>query len=267
MAELKCKNCGGTMEADETNSYAICEYCGEKQKIEKSEAEIKAEILKKKEQERIELKERLKEKTKETEKKIKKIVKIILICVIVVVIFYAVMMIILLVTDDSNNTSETNSALDIAVSDTIESTTEIASQNKAIENIEILDLFESLEKAKTVLGEETRDPQNIENYTKYSFEDVTVLCEYGTNNVYSISVEYNLENSKNKYTILGINGNSTQSDWDNTLGEMDYTNYGSYGNPICGYNIEYYGLEYTVEIVSTGNNPDKIIIYKGYYTE
>ncbi len=31
--DLKCQNCGGTMEPDENGTYAICEYCGKKQEI------------------------------------------------------------------------------------------------------------------------------------------------------------------------------------------------------------------------------------------
>lgn len=31
--DLKCQNCGGTMEPDESGVYAICEYCGKKQEI------------------------------------------------------------------------------------------------------------------------------------------------------------------------------------------------------------------------------------------
>ena len=31
--DLKCQNCGGTMEPDENGMYAICEYCGKKQEI------------------------------------------------------------------------------------------------------------------------------------------------------------------------------------------------------------------------------------------
>jgi len=36
MAELKCNNCGGAMQADEMNENAVCEYCGAKQRIENS---------------------------------------------------------------------------------------------------------------------------------------------------------------------------------------------------------------------------------------
>ena len=31
--DLKCQNCGGTMEPEENGMYAVCEYCGKKQEI------------------------------------------------------------------------------------------------------------------------------------------------------------------------------------------------------------------------------------------
>lgn len=37
MIDLKCENCGGTMQPDENGLYAICEYCGARQEIEKKQ--------------------------------------------------------------------------------------------------------------------------------------------------------------------------------------------------------------------------------------
>ena len=34
MTDLKCKNCGGTIEPEENGLYAVCEYCGSRQEIE-----------------------------------------------------------------------------------------------------------------------------------------------------------------------------------------------------------------------------------------
>lgn len=33
MIDLKCKNCGGTMQPEENGLYAVCEYCGAKQEM------------------------------------------------------------------------------------------------------------------------------------------------------------------------------------------------------------------------------------------
>lgn len=84
MAGLKCKNCGGNMLMDEKNEYAVCEYCGAKQKIEKSEAEIKAELMRKNEEQIAQQRE----KANKTNKKIKKAIQIILIIFIVSIVLF-----------------------------------------------------------------------------------------------------------------------------------------------------------------------------------
>lgn len=37
MAELKCKNCGGSMEIESNQKFAICEYCGCRERINEYE--------------------------------------------------------------------------------------------------------------------------------------------------------------------------------------------------------------------------------------
>lgn len=256
MSDLICKNCGGTMQADENNEYAICEYCGAKQKIEKSEAELKAEILKKKQQERNEYKEKLKQKTKTSGKKIK---KIIIILVSVIVAFYAIMLVLSFcgVFDDNDNTSNNASTNDTSMTSNINESTQAQK-----EVIELLDLFDSFETAKQILGEETEETQDIEEYTKHTFGDVSILCTYETNNIYCINIDCDSAITKNEYTISGININSSQEIWDSNSYDIMYNNYNIDGDLVCDYIIKSNERTFTTEIVFKANIPDKIIIFE-----
>ncbi len=37
MIDLKCENCGGTMQPEKNGLYAVCEYCGAKQELGKEQ--------------------------------------------------------------------------------------------------------------------------------------------------------------------------------------------------------------------------------------
>lgn len=128
-------------------------------------------------------------------------------------------------------------------------------------NIEIIDLFNGLETVEKILGPQTNDSQDIEAYTRYTFDNVAVLCEYGTNNIYSIAVNYDSDEAKSKYTVLGIDGNSVDDDWVNVFGEMYYNSYDSNGVPVYSYETEYNGILYDIEITASSEHPDKISVW------
>ena len=261
MAELKCNNCGGAMQADEMNENAVCEYCGAKQRIEKSEAELKAEILKKKEQERIENKDKRKQKIK----KFKKTILIIVAVWISLNIIFTLIALLVPMDDD----------LDYYDKTTIENTTESISNETStrnyensfqyVEPIEIAELFNGgLETAEELLEPQSKAPQDIEAYTRYTFNCVAVMCEYGTNSIYSISVDFTNKNTNVDYTVFGLTKNTTRMNWDSALGEMYYQGYDSNGNPVYSYELEYNGNTYSVEVTATSDTPDKITVYKQY---
>lgn len=260
MAELKCTNCGGIMQTDEANEFAVCEYCGAKQRIEKSEAELKAEILKKKEQEKIENKDKRKQKIK----KLKKTILIIVAVWISLNIIFTLIALLVPMDDD----------LDYYEQTTIENTTESISNETSTQNyensfqyvepIEIAELFNGdLETAEELLEPQSKAPQDMEAYTKYTFNCVTVMCEYGTNNIYSISVDYTNKNTNVEYTVFGLSGNTTQTNWESALGEMFFQGYDSNDNPVYSYELEYdEDTTYNIEITATSETPDKITVYK-----
>lgn len=262
MSELKCKNCGGTMQIDETKSYAVCEYCGEKQKIEKSGKEIVEDsfntlLAKSDERQKARAKKRADNREK-IKPKLKKVKRIILICVVLIVALYAVLMIIFSLTDDDSETDSTSSTI---TSSNLETTIESTSENISKEPIEILDLFDSLETAKQILGEETEEVKDIAEYQKHTFNDISLLCEYGTSNVYSVSVKYASENAKNNYTVLGINGYSTEADWDSSFGNLYYQGSDADGNSVSNYDTEYNGKCFDIEVTYSSNNPDMIRVW------
>lgn len=131
-----------------------------------------------------------------------------------------------------------------------------------IKSIEILDLFDGLEKAREVLGSETQEEKIIDPYTKHTFKNVGVMCEYGTNNIYSITVKYDYENERNMYSVLGVDGNSNKTAWSNTFGDLVCEYFDSDGNPVFSYNAEYNGDAYSVEITASSEYPDKISVYR-----
>ncbi len=84
MVQLKCKNCGGNMLADEKNEYAVCEYCSATQKIEKSDAEINTEYIRKSEEQIVRQREKINKKNKKTDK----VIQIILVIFIVSIVLF-----------------------------------------------------------------------------------------------------------------------------------------------------------------------------------
>ncbi|MGN0459239.1 MAG: hypothetical protein ACI4IL_09740 [Eubacterium sp.] len=259
MSELKCKNCGGTMEIDETNSYAICEYCGEKQKIEKSTSQIIEDGLNtiiSKSDERRELREKKKAETKEKIKpKLKRAKKIILFSIVAIVAIYIALMIVFAVTDSDDTASKVNPTTEKTFA-TEEST------NVLNEAVEITDLFYSLDKVKQVLGEESNDTLDIEEYTRYEFGNIAVLCEQGTSNIYCINIECEANESGTNYTLFNVDINSDKEIWDNLADDIMYDNYDMDGNRICDYIIKFDGKAYTTEVVFKLDAPYKIIVFQ-----
>lgn len=260
MAELKCKNCGGTMLADENNEYAVCEYCGAKQKIEKSEAEIKKEEKVKQQ----ELKSQNKKKVKKT------ILIVLIICVVFNIIFFGVLIIWGMVDssdDDNKTTSNTTAVSEEEAKETV--TKNQGSSYYLSEPIEISDLFEGdLKAAEKILEPQSAETQNIEAYTRYTFNSVSIMCKYGTDEIYSISVDFTNKDTNTEYTVFDLGQNTTQTNWDSALGEMYYQGYDSDGNPVYSYTKQYdKNTEYNIEITATSNTPDKITIYKEYTNE
>ena len=259
MAELKCTNCGGIMQTDKTNEYVVCEYCGTKQKIEKSEAEIKADLLRKKEEQKAQYREKFNKKTK----KIKKGLMIILIVFItIIVLFFGSAMVMGIIDsfseDDESTTSNTTESITNEIS-----TSSYDNDFQYTETIEIAELFNGgLETAEELLEPQSKAPQDMEAYTKYTFNCVTVMCEYGTNSIYSIAVDYTNKNTNVDYTVFGLNKNTTQTNWENALGEMFFQGYDSNDNPVYSYEIEYNGNLFDIEITATSEHPDKITVYK-----
>lgn len=145
-----------------------------------------------------------------------------------------------------------------------ESTQEASTEeNTTIQNetIELLDLFDSLETVKQTLGEETEEVKDVEAYQKHTFNEVSILCEYGTSNVYSVSVKYTSESAKNNYTVLDVNGNSTETDWDSAFGNLYYQGMDADGNSVSNYDTEYNGKWFDIEVTYSSNNPDMIRIW------
>lgn len=262
MTELKCKNCGGSMTVDETNEYMVCEYCGAKEKIIKTEAELRQESIEKREENR----QILKQKSKAIWKKIK---KIILILIIIDVAFFVIMTILGFcgVFDDESTTTDVQTSEKAITQSVNENPTSTYNNNvQNSESIEIADLFSGgLESAEEVLEPQSKDPQDIEAYTRYTFDCVSVMCEYGTNSIYSISVNYTNKNTNANYTVFGLNENTTRKNWDEALGESYYQGYDSDGNPVYSYELEYdENTTYSIEITATSDCPDKITVYKQY---
>lgn len=257
MAELKCKNCGGAMLADEENEYAVCEYCGAKQKIEKSEAEIK-------EEEKVQQQE-LKSQNK---KKVKKTILIVLIiCVVLNIIFFGVLIIWGMIDSSDEDNKTTSNTTAVSEEQNNETTTKNQeSSYYSSEPIEISDLFEGdLKAAEKILEPQSEEVQNIEAYTRYTFNCVSIMCKYGTDEIYSISVDFTNKGTNTKYTVFGLGQDTTQTNWDSALGEMFYQGYNSDGNPVYSYELEYNeSTTYSVEITATSDTLDKITVYKQY---
>lgn len=260
MAELKCKNCGGTMFTDENNEYAICEYCGAKQKIEKSEAEIKEEEI----VQQQELKSQNKKKVKKT------ILIVLIICVVLNIIFFGVLIILGMIDSSDEDNKTTSNTTAVSEEQTNEKTTKNQeSSYYSSEPIEISDLFDGdLKAAEKILEPQSEEVQNIEAYTRYTFNCVSIMCKYGTDEIYSISVDFTNKGTNTEYTVFGLGQDTTQTNWDSALGKMYYQGYDSDGNPVYSYTKQYdENTEYNIEITATSDTPDKITVYKEYTNE
>lgn len=131
-----------------------------------------------------------------------------------------------------------------------------------IKKTEISDLFSGdLEDAKKVLGDETEDEKNLDSYTMHTFGDIVIMCEYGTSNIYSIAIKYT-DDTRERYTAFGLDGNSKKSDWDKRFGDELSSNYNSDGDNIYSYENDYKGNNFGIEFTVSGETPNKITIYK-----
>lgn len=154
-----------------------------------------------------------------------------------------------------------NKSIEINLNQT-ESTSGNTTTSAQIEKAEISDLFSgNLEDAKKVLGDETEAEKNLDSYTRHTFGDIVIMCEYGTSNIYSIAIKYT-DDTRDKYTAFGLDGNSKKSDWDKRFGDELSSNYNSDGDNIYSYGNDYKGNNFGIEFTVSGETPNKITIYK-----
>ena len=156
-----------------------------------------------------------------------------------------------------------NKSIEINLNQT-ESTTENTTTSAQIEKTEISDLFSGdLEDATKVLGNETEVEKNLDSYTRHTFGDIVIMCEYGTNNIYSIAINYT-DDTRNRYTAFGLDGNSKKTDWSKRLGNELSSNYDSDGDNVYTYENDYKGNTFNIEITVSNEVPDKITVFKQY---
>lgn len=156
-----------------------------------------------------------------------------------------------------------NKSIEINLNQT-ESTTENTTTSAQIEKTEISDLFSGdLEDATKVLGNETEVEKNLDSYTRHTFGDIVIMCEYGTNNIYSIAINYT-DDTRNRYTAFGLDGNSKKTDWSKRLGNELSSNYDSDGDNVYTYENDYKGNTFNIEITVSDEVPDKITVFKQY---
>ena len=154
-----------------------------------------------------------------------------------------------------------NKSIEINLNQT-ESTSGNTTTSAQIEKTEISDLFSGdLEDAKKVLGDETEAEKNLDSYTMHTFGDIVIMCEYGTSNIYSIAIKYT-DDTRDKYTAFGLDGNSKKSDWDKRFGDELSSNYNSDGDNIYSYENDYKGNNFGIEFTVSGETPNKITVYK-----
>lgn len=253
-----CKNCNQVVNEKEK----FCHSCGANE-FEYITLHSEDEINLKREKIKLEKAERRKQR-------IKTVKKIFLIFVLINVIFFVIMLILGFcgVFDDDSTTTDGQTS-ENSITQSINQNPTITCDNNVQNSgpIEISELFSNnLENAEKVLEPQSKAPQDLDAYTRHTYNCVTVICEYGTDNIYSISVDYTNKNTNVEYTVFGLTQNTTRMNWDNALGEMFYQGYDSDGNPVYSYELEYdENTTYDVEITATSDYPDKITVYKYQY--
>lgn len=154
-----------------------------------------------------------------------------------------------------------NKSIEINLNQT-ESTSGNTTTSAQIEKTEISDLFSGdFEDAKKVLGDETEAEKNLDSYTRHTFGNIVIMCEYGTSNIYSIAIKYT-DDTRDKYTAFGLDGNSKKSDWNKRFGDELSSNYNSDGDNIYSYGNDYKGNNFGIEFTVSGETPNKITVYK-----
>ncbi len=127
--------------------------------------------------------------------------------------------------------------------------------------IDIMDLFESLEKAEEILGAETSSIMDVEAYEQHTFGNVKILCVYDTDRVYKVTVEYDSAEAKNKYKLGKIDGNTTLDKWEAELGHTVYEGYNYEEDYVRAYSKEIDGSLYYIEIIANADTPKAISVY------
>lgn len=239
-----CGNCGKQLNDEDK----ICPYCS---------AEFVEYSAEKENQMQLEHK-----KNKKLSKKV--MIPIILVVIIIVAVFLNSSG---FMADFKKGYNEAVSESQTTVENTTENTTELTTEvetetqttipNETV-SINVLDLFSGLEKAKEVLGEETAPVMDVEAYEQHTFGNVKILCIYGTNEIYKITVEYNSPESKSLYKFGEIDGNTTRPQWEEQLGESYYEGINEDEVCVYEYSKDFDGQNYYIIITATEDTPESI---------
>lgn len=243
-----CGNCGKQLNDEDK----ICPYCSTEFVEYSSEKENQMQLEHK--------------KNKKASKKV--VIPIILVVIIIVVVFLNSSGFIADFKKGYNEAvSESQTTVENSTENTNENTTspttEVATETQTtIQNetatINVLDLFSGLEKAKEVLGKETAPVMDVEAYEQHTFGNVKILCIYGTNEIYKITVEYDSLESKSLYKFGEIDGNTTRSQWEEQLGETYYEGINEDEVCVYEYSKDFDGQNYYIIITATEDTPESI---------
>lgn len=239
-----CGNCGKQLNDEDK----VCPYCSTEFVEYSSEKENQMQLEHK--------------KNKKASKKV--VIPIILVVIIIVAVFLNSSG---FIADFKKGYNEAVSESQTTVENTTEITTELTTevetetqttiQNETI-SINVFDLFSGLEKVKEVLGEETAPVMDVEAYEQHTFGNVKILCIYGTNEIYKITVEYDSPVSKSLYKFGEIDGNTTRSQWEEQLGETYYEGINEDEVCVYEYSKDFDGQNYYIIITATEDTPESI---------
>ncbi len=128
-------------------------------------------------------------------------------------------------------------------------------------SIDVFDLFESLERAKSLLGNETQPSKDVGAYTQYYFKNIVIQCVYNTNRIYSVSIDYGNDDLSENLKVNGIGSNSSYSDYEEAFEDLDYFSYDNDGNRLYGYKLKNDDKSYYIEITLSEEKTEKISVY------